>query len=192
MGVLSIAPLCSALKLFLQCFSGFFATLEPTDASRQLDRQRKKKTRANAQSFFGFLLYQVGESVSQEKSQVPHLRPTGVVSWSSHLSGRDRRRTRPRACPGRPRTRSRPSPRSWSWSCIASSRSPRPSRSPSSPSSRTRTRCPRLCGNQNVQDTFTVVHLGRIWREGSAPDLRRSSKQRGSLGLKERAEKTSF
>ena len=48
----------------------------------------------------------------------------------------------------------------------------------------------RQCGNQNVQDTFNMVHLGRIRREGSVPDLRRSSKQRGSLGLKERAEKT--
>ena len=30
------------------------------------------------------------------------------------------------------------------------------------------------CGNHNVQDTFNMVHLGRIWRERSLPDLRRS------------------
>ena len=49
-----------------------------------------------------------------------------------------------------------------------------------------------LRGNQNVQDTFNMVQFERIRREGSVPDLRRSSTQRRALGLKERAEKTSF
>ena len=64
-------------------------------------------------------------------------------------------------------------------------------RRPEKPEARHRARRAR-CGNQNVQDTFNLVHFEWMWRERSLPELRRSWKQRRALGLKERAKKTSF